>query len=409
MQVYAARQAVLNRRKQTVAYELLFRDSDKNVFPNIDSTVATSKLMLNQHFNVGFKSLTQGKKALINFSEQGIIDQVPALLPVQDIVVEILEDVNPSDQVFLACRELFKKGYRFALDDFQYHNGWDRFMPFTRLIKFDIMATPLKEIGPILEKLKQHKKIKFLAEKVETQEEYVLARKMGFDYFQGYFFCKPEMIANKDIDTNYGVVMAIYTEVLKDNFSYDKLTSYFEKDVSLTYKLLQFINSGMFQLREPIGSIKQALIYLGDERAKKFIALIATAHLGSKKPIELVKMSIVRGRFCEHIAKASEKVSTENAFLAGLFSLVDAILDKEMEDVLETMPLAEDIKGALLGFRNEIYHTLELAKAFESGSWYNTQKKANVVGIPQDKLPLMYQSAVRWSENCEQSTRSAVA
>ncbi|MCY7296376.1 EAL and HDOD domain-containing protein [Alteromonas sp. a30] len=403
MRVYAARQAILNRKKQSVAYELFFRNGVENVFPKeVDSTTATSKLIVNQHLNIGLKNMTNGKRALVNFSEQGILDRVPTLLPSKDIVVEILEDVKPTDEVFQACREMFHQGYRLALDDFQYHHGWERFMNFTRLIKFDLFTTPLHELTDTLPMLKKKfKHMKFLAEKVETAEEFEQAKKMGFDFYQGFFFCKPEMMANKDIDTSHQIVLAVYAEVLKDNFSYAKLTRLFEKDVSLTYKLLKFINSGIFVLIEPISSIKQALIYLGEERARKFIALIATAHLGTVKPMELIRMSIIRARFCELIAERTLPALKDQAFLIGLFSLVDAILDQDMQDIIINLPLVVEIREALLGYQTPLTHNLELVKAYESGSWYNTQKLARVVKVKEELLPNLFQDAIKWSESFE--------
>ena len=149
MKIYTARQAILNRKQQTVAYELFFREGIENAFPrNIDPNVATSRLLLNQHFNIGFKSIANGKRALINFSEQGLLQGIPSLLPPNDIIIEVLEDVTPSDEVYAACRELFHKGYRMALDDFLYHENWERFINFARLIKFDIRRTSFDEIAP---------------------------------------------------------------------------------------------------------------------------------------------------------------------------------------------------------------------------------------------------------------------
>lgn len=408
MRVYAARQAILNRKKQSVAYELFFRDGTSNSFPNIDSTAATSKLMLNQHFNVGFKNITRGKRALINFSEKSLIDQVPLMLPANDIVIEILEDVSPSDEVYNACREMFHKGYRFALDDFQYHGDWDRFMNFTRLIKFDIQKTPLNTLPNIITGIrKKYKQIKFLAEKVETHDEFMAAKALGIEFYQGYFFCKPEMVSQNDIDVSHQIVLAVYAEVLKPNMSYQRLTRLFEKDVSLTYKLLKFINSGVFELAEPMSSIKQCLVYLGEDRTRRFISLIATAHLGIIKPMELIRMSIIRARFCELVAEVCQKDLKDQAFLLGLFSLIDAILDRPMEDLVNSLPLVEEIRGALIGYNNELLHNLELVKAYESGSWYNTQKRARVLHIKQSALPELYNKAVAWSESFEDSDNTS--
>ncbi|BFT31725.1 EAL domain-containing protein [Alteromonas sp. D210916BOD_24] len=402
MKVFTARQAIFNRRQQTVAYEVFFRDGIENVFPkDVDPNVATSRLIVNQHLNVGISTLTNGKRALINFSQQGLIDRVPALLPPNDIVIEVLEDVEPTDEVYQACRELFHKGYRMALDDFLYHRKWDRFINFTRLLKFDIQNTPLDEIAPLVEKFKQRKGLKLLAEKVETPEEFAIAKKMGFDFFQGYFFAKPEMIQNKDIEAQHAMILIIYHEALKPYLNYTKLARYFEQDVSLSYKLLRFTNSGLFVLREPIESIKQALVYLGEEQARKFVCLIATAHLNKNKPLEIIRVSIIRARFCEQIAKQVVPQLADSAFMVGLFSMIDALLDSPMEALLAKLPLSDDIKTALLGEKTILFFILELVKAYESGSWWAITKKANTVGIVQEELPDMHRNATLWSETYE--------
>ena len=402
MKVFTARQAIFNRRQHTVAYEVFFRDGIENVFPKgVDPTVASSRLIVNQHLNVGITAITNGKRALVNFSQQGLIDRIPSLMPPNDIVIEVLEDVEPTDEVYEACRELFHKGYRMALDDFLYHKDWERFLNFTRLLKFDIQNTPLEEIAPLVEKFKKRKGLKLLAEKVETQEEFMLAKKMGFDFFQGYFFCKPEMIENKDIEAQHAMTLIIYHEALKPFLNYTKLASYFEQDVSLSYKLLRFTNSGLFVLKEPIESIKQALVYLGEEQARKFICLIATAHLRKNKPVEIIRMSIIRARFCEQIAKHVAPGASDSAFMVGLFSMIDALLDTPMASLLAKLPLSEDIKTALLGEKSLLLNTLELVKAYESGSWWAITKKAELINIPQDDLPDMHRNATLWSETYE--------
>lgn len=402
MDIYVARQAVLNQKKQTVAYELLFREGSENAYPaGVESKTATSRLILNHHLNCGFAHITSGKKALINFCSDGIIEQLPALVAPEELIVEILEDAEPTDELLFACQELAEKGYRLALDDFSYDPAWDRFLKYIRLIKIDLQTLSCEQIEQQLKVLKKHKKIKFLAEKVETQQEFEQCSAMGFEFFQGYFFCKPEMVSGKDIKTNYSVVVAILSEVLRPQFSFDRLTEHFELDVSLTYKLLKFINSSLFQLQEQVGSIKQALIYLGEEEARKFIALIATAHIAQEKPAELVRMSVVRARMCEIITGRTKAGSTDSGFLLGLFSLIDVILNKSMEDIVLSLPLMDEIKEALLGYKNKLFHIMQLIKAYESGSWYNTQRYANVVQIEEKALPAIYQEALDWSASYE--------
>lgn len=408
MDVFVARQAVLNVNKQTVAYELLFREGSDNVYPvGVESKTATSRLILNHHLNTGFDTVTGGKRALINFCDDGIIDKLPLSIPPKNVIIEILETANPTPELFEACVELHSKGYRLALDDFKYHPDWNKFLKYIRLVKFDLSVMDCLQIEKQITVLRKVKHLKFLAEKVETHEQFESCKAMGFQFFQGYFFCKPEMMSTKDVQSNHGVVLAILTEILKPQFSFERLTSLFEMDLALTYKLLKLINSGLFQLQEKVGSIKQALIYLGEAEARKFIALIATAHLAEGKPMELVKASIIRAKMSESIACRVNDCPPDSSFLLGLFSLIDAILSKPMDEIAIDLPVTDEIKEALLGYKNPLYQLLQLVKAYESGSWYNTQRFANVVRIDEAALPGIYQDAISWSNTYEQTAANA--
>ena len=327
MKVYTARQAVLNRKKNVVAYELLFRDGDNNAFPEVDSYAATAKLLMDSHFNQGLEKLTSNKPALINYPEKALLDLTPSLLPANKAMVEILESVPPTTEVFEACRQLFHQGYKLVLDDFTYSEEWEPFLKLVRLVKIDFQALDIADIEMMLPHLRKYKQLKLLAEKIETEEEYQTAKSLGFDFFQGYFFCKPRIIEQDDADKNQAVLFAMYQEVLKKDVNYTKLSSFFERDTSLAYKLLKFINSGLFPVRDPISSLKQALIYLGEEQVKKFVTMIITAHFSEDKPEELTQMSIIRARFSELLAKKLLPARSDEAFITGLFSLLDAILN----------------------------------------------------------------------------------
>lgn len=403
MKVYTARQAIFNRKQQVVAYELLFRDGKNNAFPNVESNQATAKLMLDSQFNQGLKAITSGKKALINFPEKAILEQLPSLLPADLVIIEILEDVRPSEEVYQACLSLFQQGYKLALDDFEYQRGWQPFLKICRLVKIDIMATPLNTIGPLINKLKALPKMKILAEKVETHEEFEEAKAMGFDFFQGYFFCKPEIVEQNDVDNNRATILALYNEVLKDDINYCTLSGYFEHDTALAYKLLRFINSGLFPLSDPIDSLKQALIYLGEEQVKKFVCMILTAHLAQDKPSELTELSIIRARFCELVALKIAPASSGCAFLLGLFSLIDAILDKPMDDILHSLPISEEVKAGLLAKPGLMTTLLNLIKAYESGSWWASKKACQQARLNEETLPQYYEQAISWADAYKQN------
>lgn len=399
MSVFVARQAIFNRSKKVVAYELLFRDSPKNYFPDIAEGQATARLIMENQLNLGTRHITSGKKALINIGPESLKLDLCAFLPCQDVVIELLETIEPTDDNYELCRGLFHSNYKLALDDFVYKPQWDRFLKLVKLIKFDIAITPLSEIQPIVTKLQAHKQIKILAEKIETQEDYELALDMGFDYFQGYFFAKPTMIKQNDVDYNYGLVVAIYAEIMKQSPDIKTIASLFELDAALAYKLLRLINSGVLPIQSQISSLKQALVYLGHERLKKFVSLIVTAHTTGKKPAELMQVCVVRARFCELVAKKVNKSQSGEAFLTGLFSLLDAILDQPMSLLVEKLPFPDEIKTALLGDKNTLYYILNVVKAYETGSWWALEQAVLLLNIDSAILPPLYQQSVDWADS----------
>ena len=399
MSVFVARQAILNRNQNVVAYELLFRDSPENCFPGVSDGQATARLIMENQLNLGTRHITSGKKALINIGPESLKLDLCEFLPCKDVVIELLETIEPTDDTYELCRKLFHSNYKLALDDFVYSPQWERFLKLVNLIKFDIRLTPLDEIPLVVNKLKKHKNIKLLAEKIETDEEYKLARQMGFDYFQGYYFARPAMIEQKDIHYNYGLVIAIYSEVMKPDPDVKVITGLFELDAALAYKLLRLLNSGVFPLQSQISSLKQALVYLGQARLKKFVSLIVTAHTARDKPIELMQMCVIRARFCELIASKVAKQVQGEAFLTGLFSLLDAILDKPMDLLVDKLPFPDEIKAALTGEKNDLYYILETVKAYETGSWWALEKAVSLINLDSAFLPKLYKQAVKWADS----------
>jgi EAL and modified HD-GYP domain-containing signal transduction protein len=406
MNVYTARQAIFNNKQNVVAYELFFRDGPENFFPaNVDGHVATSKLIARTQLISGIKPIASNKPALINFTEESILKELPFILDPKEVMIEILETVTPSDEVFEACKKLYLAGYKLALDDFIYRPEWKRFFRYVSMIKFDITVTPLHKIEPLVRKLQiQRPKIKLLAEKIETKEEYLEAKSIGIKFFQGYFFCKPEMQKTKDIQSNQHIIFLLQRETLKKELDHGKISRLFEQDSNLAYKLLRYINSGLFQLKNKISSIKQALVYLGDSQVRRMLSLITTSALASDKPAELTEMCVIRAKFCEQVIRKVSPGLVESAFLMGMFSLLDAILDRPLNEILETLPLEDDVKEALLkdNAQTPLAIAIRLVKLLERGKWHETELEAKKLGIDYKFLADTYKSAIIWSDFSKQ-------
>jgi len=392
---YIARQPILDSHKRTVGYELLFRDGPKNTFPEIDPDLATSRL-LSDHFLSTHYSTLGNKLGFVNFPYQSLINRVPTLFPADNLVVEVLEDCAPTQELLHAIREMAAKGYRIALDDFVPSVEWKAFLPFVSIIKFDIQQFPIDKAAKFIAKLK-HTKIDFLAEKVETHQEFEQAKQAGFDLFQGYFFSKPEMIQRRALEPAFLTIVHLIKEIAKPQIDYTTLEELVSKDVTLSFKLLAFVNSSAL-ISAKIQSFRQALVYLGEERLRKFISLVAIASTHESKPDYLYGLSIQRARYCELLFSYCDcDVEPGSAFLTGMFSLLDSLLDQPMDLLMEKMPIDNAVKVALKNGDGLLGDILTVTRAYEKGDWDQVALVNQRLGLPADTLSQCYDSAVQWT------------
>ncbi|MCD6280245.1 MAG: HDOD domain-containing protein [Deltaproteobacteria bacterium] len=396
--VYVARQPIFDSRKKILGYELLFREDMKNIFPGIDGNVATSKLLSNTFFNIGLTRITGRKKAFINFTYDLLIKKVPLLFDNKTTVVEILEDVETDSNILSACKEIAEKNYTIALDDFVYKKDLEELMHLSHIIKIDFRATSREEIREFI-KLSLPYKVSLLAEKVENYDEFNIAKDMGFSYFQGYFFSKPEIIKAKEIPSLKVNFLQIMSEANRRDLSFTRLEKYISHDVGISYKLLRYINSPYFRRIEKISSIKQAIVMLGENGIRQFLSLIALSELVSNKPQELLRNSVIRAKFCELLGDRNPSgLDKSELFTLGLFSLIDAILDDSMENVMSRLPLSENIKNALLKGEGRLADFLKLVISYETGDWDNVSALSSHLGVNEEKLPLHYLEAIIWAD-----------
>lgn len=397
MYFYAARQPILDRDKNLFAYELLFRDGLANVFPEIDGDEATSKMIAGSQFNFGLDDFLGDKRGFINFTLDTLVKKFPSMLPKEQVVVEILETVQPGKKLLAEVQQLKEEGYLIALDDYIHQPVWRHFYPFIDIIKIDFRSTDAETIQQILQAVAGFPNIKLLAEKVETNAEFQAALDMGFSYFQGYFFSKPEMLQSKTLSPAQLTLAELLYETSKSEMDLAKITSIFERDVNLSYKLLRYSNSAVFKRRSEIETIKQALVVLGQTELKKFLSVLFTAQVSSEKPAELMRLAMTRAKFAEGIASNHRQTDTAKAFLTGMMSLMDAILDEPMNSVLTKLPLAKDIKDALLGEPGLLSEYLALVKCYERAEWAESNVAIAKLKLDAAGLPDKYHEAVQWA------------
>tara|TARA_R110001592_G_scaffold63789_7_gene195688 strand:- start:731 stop:1948 length:1218 start_codon:yes stop_codon:yes gene_type:complete len=401
---YIARQPILNIKQETVAFELLFRDGESNSFPGICPDKATSKIIVDNQFTLGIEEVTGNLPAYINFHADALIHHFPDFLDPKKIVIEILEDVIISDELLNACKLLKEKGYTLALDDFNFDSKWDVFLPFVDIIKVDVLECSMLDISRSLSRLKNYK-LTLLAEKVETLQAFEQLKILGFTLFQGYFFAKPEMLKKKNILSSKKHMIDLMRHANSAEFDFDAISEVFSKDLGLTYKLLRFINSPSYGPSKEISSLKHALIYIGNLELKKFIALLVLADLNEGKPHEIIRISLMRAKFCEQISII--KKDSENppkAFLTGMLSHIDGVLDQSITEVMNILPVHMEIKKALIQKDNYLAKYLALFMTLEQGKWQQAKKISNLIELNEEDYLNAYQESVNWSDEMLSNT-----
>lgn len=396
MDIFVARQPIFLKNRTVAAYELLFRDSMDNFMPDgLDGDKATSSVLSRSFMSMGFDSVSGGKKVFINFTENLLIKQIPSLFPPEKTIIEILENIRPTDEIMDACRLLKRKGYTLALDDFVFDKEMEPFFELADIVKIDFMGVPLDTIRLKISGIPD--RIKLLAEKVETWDEFKAGIDMGFHYFQGYFFSKPEVIKGKELSSSTAALIRIVSETNKLEPNLDKIESIVSTDVMISYKLLSLINSAYFKRLVEIRSIRQALTYLGQIEFRRFISVLLMANLAESTTAELAVVSCLRARFCELVA-GSKGHAAQEAFTIGLFSLIDAMLAKPMESVMEMLPLSAEIKNTLIQKEGPLYQILSLAVEFEKGAFDQVESLARDINFDCEAVPGIYREAIEWAD-----------
>jgi len=395
---FLARQAILDAKGEVYAYELLFRDGPSNAFPGIDGNIATARVLTDSFLVFGIEELTGRTRAFVNFPKDLLVDGRALLLPPDKIVVEILETVAPEPEVLDACRELRRRGYTLALDDFEIRPEKEPLLDLAHIVKIDIRSVEAAQHPPLARYLHAHGVIP-LAERVETPEQQRMCRELGYKLFQGYFFQKPTLLSQKDMPTHKIHYLRILRELNTAEPDSEKLASLIQQDVSLSVKLLRYINSASVGLRKPVASIKQALWVLGERELRRWVSLLSMAELASDRPSELLATALVRAKLAELLAlRTNGRHRAPDYFLLGLLSLLDAMLDQPMEKVLGQLPLAPEISTALLGRPSPMTDTYSLVLAMEQARWPDVDRGILRLGLTQDDLPPLQVEALKFGD-----------
>lgn len=366
-----ASQPIFNTKTEIFGYELLYRaGKDSTSYDAADSSSATRDVLVTAFSDIGIEEITGGKKAFVNFTSELILHETPFMLSNNILVVELLEDIRPTEAVLTACRKLKKRGYLLALDDFVYSDEYAPLIELADIIKIDFLNTNETDIRRQVKKInKGHRKV-FLAEKVETYEDLELAQSLGFTLFQGFFFCRPKINTAKSVDTMKSSKLMLLKYIADPDVSFFDLATVIKRDVVLSYRLLKIVNSAYYGLKYTVTGILHALTILGLDEIRKWISLILLSEIRSTKPNELIRAALVRGMFMEKMAvHLRKRKSRDEYFMVGLFSLADAIMDTSMELILKQSHFSEEICQPLLTGEGQMADILQIVINIEQARW----------------------------------------
>lgn len=410
MEIFIGRQPIFDVEEKLFAYELLYRSgTEKNEFVAVDSDMATVEVLINSFFSIGFDELASGKPCFINFTETLLMSDIFESLSPKEIVVEVLEDVPITEKVVRRIEEIRNMGFRIALDDFVLQdnvNLYDRLFRYTNYIKVDFLLSTEAERNEIEQKvLTKYPHITLLAEKVETRAQYMEAKSIGYQLFQGYYFKQPQIIKGTEIPTNLMQYYQVIALLKSEEPDIDELVNQIEHDVALSFKLLKLINTSSKRTKKKIRSIKQAILLLGLTDLQKWVYILAYRESGRKKGMdvyeELMKSSLCRAKLCELMAKRIGYRNYSEYFLVGMFSLIDALLEKPMNDILTQLPLSNEIVGIISGAKTELSAILQMTIALEKQDWETVESLKGELDLSSEDLFEFVQNANKWTSNLQ--------
>lgn len=399
---FVGRQPIYDRALDVYAYELLYRRSHDNHAAFADGDLATSQLIINTFMEIGLENIVGSKPAFINITGDFFTGHYPLPMSHEQVVFELLETIEPSPAVIDGVRALVEQGYRIALDDYLLKHSTLPLLELASFVKLDVLSMERDELARTVAQLRQHN-LQLIAEKVETPTHYEMCRELGFDLFQGYFFSYPDVIQTHTATANRSVVLSLIARLQNPDIELREVEQLIAQDVILSFRLLRYINCATFGLRREVDSIRQALMLLGLGTVRNWATLLLLSQIDDRKPRELMTIALIRARMCELLSVTDSSIDSNQAFTAGLFSLLDAMLDMPMENLLDQMPLSLPIKLALMNREGPLGKLLHDAIRYERGEWDGLAQRDSV-SIDYNSA---YLAAVAWADLSSKALRTA--
>ena len=390
---YIGRQPIFDAGQNVIGYELLYRQQDQIQAMIVDGDQATSQVFINSFFEVDLDKVVGNHQAFVNVTRNFLINSELLPPPTSQLVLEILENIEIDDKVIAAVRKLKQQGYLIALDDFIYHPELTALVNLANIVKLDVQVldnVALEEHVSILSKYP----VRLLAEKIETPEMFDRCKELNFDYYQGYFLCKPRILTGRRLPGNRLSIMRMMAELQNPEINVKGLERLIAQDPTMSFKLMRYINSANFALKNKVDSIHHAIVYLGEKEIKRWATLILLAGIDDK-PTELITTALIRGKMSEQLTSACGGLNQDTAFIIGLFSTLDAMMDRPLSELMDCLPLCPEISAALLAHQGPYAPILNSVIAYERAEW----DKLECPKTSMDTFAEIYLSSLEWADN----------
>lgn len=385
-----ARQPIFDRENNVIGYELLFRPiEDLDI---IDGDLATAQVIMNTFAESTLAVAVDNTNAFINFTDTWLLETPP--FGPENVVIEVLESVTATSELLTTVERLHGQGYQIALDDYSCDLGLSSLIPYASIIKVDVLAHPKKEeLATLVKELRKYP-VKLLAEKVEDHGMFSFCQQLGFDLFQGYFFCKPELVQGNVVQTNRLATLDLLAKLSDPDIEVDEIEHALKKDPILMVKLLKLINSARYAHKQKIDTLNRAIVTLGLESLKRWVTLVVLTGMDDK-PSALLSNALIRAKMMEALSASIPNANAGLFFFVGLLSQIDAFFDRPLKEVLQSLPIEQWMTAAMLEHKGEAGELLSLLKCVEVGHWEALDKTTLPLSISE--VSYAYIESIEWS------------
>jgi c-di-GMP-related signal transduction protein len=397
------RQPILNRKEEVVAYELLFRSVDsRNAAVFNDVSQASASVIIDTLSEFGLERILGSHRGFLNVDLELLMSEAIEILPRDRVVLELLETLSVTPELIQRCKDLKEMGFVLALDDHEYDPLYGELYGIVEIIKVDLLQTPMAHMPGMIERFRPFG-LKLLAEKVESRDEFLQCHKMGFEYFQGYYFARPSVIEKRRVDEAAATMLKLM-RLMAEDADIGKVEQTFSRSPGLTYKLLLLVNSVSIGAREKIQTIRHAVAMLGRRRISQWVQLALFASDDSRGLMNpLVEMAAVRASFmqqlaCRHPVLQGNAEAPELAFTVGILSLLESIYDISIEETVETLNLTIEVRDALMSREGELGRLLAIAESMEKAFSGITPEQLEEVSLTQEEVLSAQVEAYQWIE-----------